>query len=71
MLSNWKLGLMIFGMLAALGFHVWADYLTTPIQGKVWAEGTKLVHIFFKNTVNKRYIIFLSPRFIRVFPIYG
>ncbi|MYL55891.1 hypothetical protein GLW20_00015 [Virgibacillus halodenitrificans] len=25
---------MIFGILAALGFHVWADYLTTPIQGK-------------------------------------
>jgi hypothetical protein len=33
-MGNWKLGLMIFGMLAALGFHIWADYLTTPIQGK-------------------------------------
>lgn len=33
-MGNWKLGLMIFGMLAALGFHIWADYLTAPIQGK-------------------------------------
>lgn len=33
-MGNWKLGLMIFGILAALGLHVWADYLTTPIQGK-------------------------------------
>lgn len=37
-MGNWKLGLMIFGMLAALGFHVWADYLTIPIQGKVAGE---------------------------------
>ncbi|MCA0985172.1 hypothetical protein LCL89_14160 [Halobacillus yeomjeoni] len=37
-MGNWKLGIMIFGILAALGFHVRADYLTTPIQGKAAGE---------------------------------
>jgi len=33
-MGNWKLLFMILGVMVALGFHVWADYLTTPIQGK-------------------------------------
>jgi hypothetical protein len=37
-MSSWKLGLMVIGVLAALGFHVWADYLTNPIEGRSAGE---------------------------------
>jgi hypothetical protein len=39
-MSDWKLVVMIVAILAALGLHVWADYLTTPIQGKGAGELT-------------------------------
>jgi hypothetical protein len=51
-MSNWKLGLMICGLLAALGFHVWADYLTNPIEGKGAGELSSEMAESIKSSVS-------------------
>jgi hypothetical protein len=37
-MSNWRLGFMVLGVVVAMGFHLWADYLTNPIEGRSAGE---------------------------------
>ncbi|MDN4608085.1 hypothetical protein [Sporosarcina highlanderae] len=42
-MSDRKYGLMFGAILVALGFHMWADYLTIPLQGRAAGELTSEV----------------------------